>query len=187
MEQADVVRHVLGVLQSQNLKYAIVGSFASIAYGEPRFTHDIDILIELIEAQVPNLCQAFPGPEWYVSRAAVDEAVQSRRPFNLIHTASGNKVDFIVSRDDEWCRLQFDRRRLVGVLEGVTGYAVHPEDVILGKLLYYKEGGSDKHLRDIAGVLAISCDLIDQARVAEWAQRLGVLNLWQQVLEETAE
>ena len=71
MEQADVVRHVLGVLQSQDLKYAIVGSFASIAYGEPRFTHDIDILIELSEDQVPNLCQAFPGAEWYVSRAAL--------------------------------------------------------------------------------------------------------------------
>lgn len=184
MDQADVVRHALQVLQRLEVDYAIVGSFASIAYGEPRFTHDIDILVELPESKVGALCQAFPGPDWYISQAAVVEAVHARRPFNVIHTKSGNKIDFIVSRDDPWCRLQFQRRQVVGILEGLTGYAVHPEDVILGKLLYYHQGESDKHLRDIAAVLSISSHMIDRERVAKWAQELGVSTLWQQLLED---
>ena len=51
----------------------------------------------------------------------------------------------------------------------LIAFAAHPEDVILGKLLYYQEGGSDKHLRDIAGILAISSHLIDHQRLCEWA------------------
>jgi hypothetical protein len=182
VEQADVVSHTLDVLQRMGLKYAIVGSFASIAYGEARFTHDIDVLVELPEQQINALCSEFPPPDWYVNEVAVRDAVRGRQPFNIIHTQSGNKIDFIVSRDDPWCQLQFERRQMVGVLEGVTGYAVHPEDVILGKLLYYQEGGSDKHLRDIASILAISGEFIDQDRLSDWANRLGVLDLWQQVL-----
>jgi hypothetical protein len=187
VEQSDVVKHTLDVLQRLELEYAIVGSFASIAYGEPRFTHDIDILIELPEARVAELCREFPPPDWYVSQEAAGEAVRRRAPFNVIHTTSGNKIDFIVSRDDEWCQLQFARRQVVGVLENVTGYAVHPEDVILGKLLYYQQGGSDKHLRDIASMLAISGNLIDQHRLSDWAERLGVRQLWQRVLEQADE
>lgn len=185
MEQPDVVRHTLGALERLAIPYAIVGSFASIAYGEPRFTRDIDILIDPPEDCVADLCREFPAPDWYVSEPAARQAVQTHGQFNVIHIPSGNKIDFIVSRDDAWCRLQFERRQSVGILEDLTGFAVHPEDVILGKLLYYREGGSDKHLRDIAGVLQISGDLIDQKRLEEWARKLGVLDIWQQVRDQS--
>lgn len=185
MEQSDVVRHTLGVLERLVVPYAIVGSFASIAYGEPRFTRDIDILIDLPQDRVVDLCRGFLAPEWYVSEQAALSAVRSRGQFNVIHIESGNKIDFIISRDDAWCRLQFERRQSIGVLENLLGYAVHPEDVILGKLLYYREGGSDKHLRDIAGVLQISSELIDRSRLEEWARKLGVLDLWQQVRDQS--
>jgi predicted nucleotidyltransferase len=58
MEQADVVRFTLDVLDRLGIEYAIVGSFASIAYGEPRFTRDIDILIAFT---VVTVCQYVQG------------------------------------------------------------------------------------------------------------------------------
>ncbi|MBX9790761.1 MAG: hypothetical protein K2Y37_17730 [Pirellulales bacterium] len=56
-----------------------------------------------------------------------------------------------------------------------------PEDVILKKLQAYREGGSDKHLRDIVGVLKVQ-DSIDRDYISHWASRLGVENEWQIVV-----
>jgi len=184
MEQADVVRFTLDVLDRLGIEYAIVGSFASIAYGEPRFTRDIDILITLTVARVGDLCRSFPAPEWYVSEPAARQATHRRHQFNVIHTLSGNKIDFILARDDEWGRLQMTRRQQIAVLAGRLGYAAHPEDIILGKLLYFQQGGSDKHLRDIAGILAISGELVDRGRVHRWAEKLGVAHLWEETLRQ---
>ena len=57
-----------------------------------------------------------------------------------------------------------------------------PEDVILGKLWYYSEGGGDRHLRDIAGILRVTGDGVDRAEVERWARELGNLDTWQQVV-----
>jgi hypothetical protein len=58
-----------------------------------------------------------------------------------------------------------------------------PEDVILGKLWYYSEGGGDRHLRDIAGMLRVTGDAIDQADIERWAGQLGFLETWKKVVE----
>src|SRR4051794_32113644 len=149
----------------------LVGSFASSAYGEPRFTQDIDIVLDLPAAQIPALCAAFPVPDFYVSESAVREAVQRRFQFNVLHTTSGNKIDFLLPRDDEWGRTQLGRRQRVRLLPDREGFAARPEDVILGKLWYFAEGGSDKHLRDIAGILRVSGDVVDRDDVGRWAAR----------------
>ncbi len=57
-----------------------------------------------------------------------------------------------------------------------------PEDVILKKLEYYREGGSEKHLRDIAGVLKVQGAGVDRRYIAEWAEKLGVRDLWELVI-----
>jgi hypothetical protein len=62
--------------------------------------------------------------------------------------------------------------------------AAAPEDVILGKLWYYAEGGGDRHLRDIAGMLRVSGNGIDRAEVERWARELGFFEIWQQVVQK---
>lgn len=183
MEQADVVRHALDALDNLEIEYVVVGSFASIAYGEPRYTHDIDIVVRLSENQVVALCNQFPGPDWYVSLPAARQAVLRRHQFNVIHTLSGNKIDFMLAREDEWGREQFARKQQTSLLADRLGFTAHPEDVILGKLLYFREGGSDKHLRDIAGMLQISHELIDRDRLRVWAAKLKVRDILDQVFK----
>jgi hypothetical protein len=63
------------VLEDHRIKYMVVGSFASIAYGEPRLTNDIDIVVQLNFEQADLLCNAFPDPEFYVSVAAARDTV----------------------------------------------------------------------------------------------------------------
>ena len=179
MEQVDLLRYVIGVLEAQGVVYAVVGSIASAVYGEPRMTRDIDIIVRLSRSQVDKLCQEFPDHEYYVSPAAAREAVATGGQFNVIHTKSGNKIDFMIARDDAWGRSQLARRLRRAVLPDAEAYVAAPEDVILGKLWYYNEGGSDKHLRDIAAMLDVSADEIDRKYIDEWSARLDLSESWQ--------
>jgi len=183
VEQTELLRRVVDVLEEQEITYLLVGSFASGVYGEPRLTHDIDVVVELRPDQVARLCAAFPAPEFYVSETAPGEAVAKGSQFNVIHPTSGNKIDFMIARQDAWGRSQISRRRREQILPGRLGYTAAPEDVILGKLWYYKEGESEKHLRDIAAMLKVSGEEIDTAYIAEWAQQLGLTAAWQIVLD----
>ena len=183
MKQSEVLHFAIDVLERLEIPYALVGSFASGAYGEPRFTHDIDILVDLKRNQVDGLCDSFPADEFYISRPTVKEAVYRRRPFNVIHTPSANKLDFMLSRDDDWGRSQIARRRQIEVVDGCHAFVASPEDVILGKLLYYREGGSEKHLRDITGILIVSVESVDRDYVRQFAEQLQVSDVWDAILD----
>jgi hypothetical protein len=182
LEQIELLRYVIQSLDQLGIPHMLVGSFASIAYGEPRFTNDIDFVIDLTPAQIPAFCQMFSDDDFYLSRDSVIEAVKSRFQFNVLHTSSGNKIDFILSRTDAWGQEQLKQRRRVAVLPGVMGYVARPEDVILGKLWYYSEGGSEKHLRDIAGMLKVSGESIDRNEITKWSEQLNLTDVWQSVL-----
>ena len=81
MEPDDLLRHARDVCDRLQLTYLVVGSTATIAYGEPRFTNDIDIVIDLPADKIDAFCENFPDDEFYVSRAAVDQAVQKAFQF----------------------------------------------------------------------------------------------------------
>lgn len=181
MEQIDVLRLTFQVLERLEIPYALVGSYGSSVFGEPRFTRDIDILVDLPEQKVSLFCAAFPPPDFYLSELAVREAVRARHQFNLLHPGSGNKVDFILPRNTPWNRSQLGRSIRIQLLPNLEGSVAAPEDVIIGKLWYYSEGGGDRHLRDIAGMLRISGSRVNRSEVERWAKELGYLEIWRQV------
>jgi hypothetical protein len=182
MDQSELFAHVLTVLEDLEIRYAVVGSVASIFYSESRFTHDLDVVIDIDPAKVQALCAAFPENDFYVSQAAAEDAVRRKRQFNVIHPRSGHKIDFMIERSGTWGKMQLTRRRRVELYSGQHAYIAAPEDVILGKLLYYREGESPKHLRDICGMLQVSGHEIDRDDVAKWAAELGVSDIWQAIL-----
>src|SRR5436189_5464854 len=106
MEQVDLLRRMTEALESLGIKYMVGGSMASMAYGEPRMTRDIDIVVDLTEDKVSALCQTFPPPDFYVSVTAAQQAVRNHSQFNVIHISSGNKVDLILVRNNAWGRTQ---------------------------------------------------------------------------------
>ena len=187
MEQVDVLRRAIEVLEQLNITYMVGGSIACSVYGEPRATLDIDVVVDLRPDQIRMLCEAFPPDEWYVSEEAVREAVAARDMFNVIHGASGNKIDFIVAKKDPWGRQQMAHRRRVRILPDCEGYAAAPEDIIISKMAYYRQGGHEKHLRDITGILKTSDEPVDRAYIAQWAEQLGLTEIWQAILRRVGQ
>jgi Nucleotidyl transferase AbiEii toxin, Type IV TA system len=185
MEQIELIRLATQTLDTLAIPYAVVGSWGSGIYGEPRFTRDIDIVLDLNLNLVPQFCAAFPNDEFYLSEAAVRDAVRTRFQFNLIHPGSGNKIDFILTRPESWNAGQLERRRRIELRIGPEAFDVYiaaPEDVILGKLWYFAQGGGDRHLRDIAGILRVTGAGVNRAEVERWATKLGYLEIWQQIV-----
>lgn len=183
MDQLDLLRHLIAALDRLDVPYMVVGSLASAAYGEPRMTQDIDVVIDLEERQIAALCRAFASDEFYVSEQAALDAVRHNSQFNIIHPASGNKIDLMIVPAGAWGQAEISRRQRTRLLPDLEGYCARPEDVILGKMQYYREGGSEKHLRDIAGILKVSGDQVDRQYVARWAEQMGLAEIWQAVLK----
>ena len=178
MTQAELLQYLVDVLERLSIDYMIVGSHASIYYGEPRFTQDVDVVVELRRSQLPGFLESFPLAEFYVSEEAARDALARRGQFNIIHGASGVKIDVFIGKDTDYDHVRFARRQQLPLIPGRTAFFARPEDVILYKLLYFRDGGSDRHLRDVAGILAVSGSSIDIEYAAEWASRLGVTELW---------
>lgn len=181
MEPSELLRYFTRVLEHLGLRYFITGSVATIFFGEPRFTNDIDIVVDLPLNRIAELCLAFSGDDFYVSEETVRRAVARKGQFNIIHPASGLKVDVMVPSEDAFNRSRFARVRRLRPAPDYDAAFASPEDVILKKLEYHREGGSEKHLRDIAGILKISGEQIDLAYLAEWSSRLGLADLWAKV------
>ena len=187
MEQIEFLGLAATELERQNIPWMLVGSYASSAWGEARFTQDIDIVVDLRAEHVSPFCAAFSGDEFYVSEVAARDAIRARKQFNVLHPESGNKIDFMIARTDEWGRQQLSRRRRTELQPGLTVQVASPEDIIISKMRYYKEGGSDKHLRDCAGVLAVQGELIERDYIVRWARHFDLMPIWEAILKRMAE
>lgn len=181
MEQSELMRLVVRALESLKIPYMITGSQASAYYGEPRFTRDIDIVADIKREQVDAFAAFFPPNEFYCDKDMINEEIKNRGQFNIIHAASGLKIDIILTKTTEFSRTEFSRRRRSAVFPDQEGSFASPEDVIIKKMEFYKEGGSEKHLRDITGILKVSGEQIDRDYISEWARRLGLTEIWEAV------
>lgn len=185
MEPSDLLRLLAETLERLGIDYLVTGSMATIAYGEPRLTNDLDVVVALPMEKLEAFCAAFPDEDFYVSRDAAREAIRDRRQFNIIHFASGLKIDVIVPKADAFEQSRQQRGRALAIGQDRPVRFASPEDVILRKLQYYQMGGSDKHLRDIAGVIKIQGTRLDLTYLDAWADRLGVSEIWEEVRERT--
>jgi hypothetical protein len=182
MDSSELLRYATRLLERLGLRYFVTGSSATIFYGEPRFTNDIDIVLDLPPARVAELCAAFPTEEFYVSEEAARKAVARRGQFNVIHPASGLKLDLMIPSENPFNRSRFARVRRLHPAPDYDAQFASVEDVILKKMEYYRDGGSDKHLRDITGVLKISGRDLDRGYIENWARTLGLEEIWQDVV-----
>lgn len=186
MGPTDLLRVVGSVLDRIGCQRFTTGSVASMIYGEPRFTNDIDVVVRMDERQAREFATSFDGVEWYVSPDAAVAAVRGRGMFKLIHVPSGLKVDLIVSPESAHDMARFARVRRITMPDGRQEPVAAPEDVILKKLQFFREGGSSKHLRDIASMIQTQrVNGIDWQYLAGWAESLGVSAEFERIRRET--
>ncbi|NOZ95011.1 MAG: hypothetical protein GXP47_09785 [Acidobacteria bacterium] len=186
----EVVVLVVDILERLSIPYHLGGSFASTIHGVPRQTGDVDLVVDLSHTAGIHLVEALAG-EFYVDGSAVADAVSRRSSFNAIHLGTGFKVDFFVAGKQQFDRVELERSVSVQiVIDPPRSAAVKsPEDVVLRKLQWYREGGalSDRQWRDILGVLKIQGSRLDILYMEEWARRLGVADLLARARSEAFE
>lgn len=137
----------------------VAGSVASSIHGEPRSTQDVDLVIDPSMASLRVFVRALPEEDFYVSEDAAMEALGARRQFNVIDMVTGWKADLIVRKNRSFSVSEFQRRERATVL-GVDVYIASAEDVVLTKLEWASvDGGSERQLRDVRGILAAHGDL----------------------------
>ena len=183
LQPHELMQKVAGFFESLMISYRVVGSMASMAYGEPRLTIDIDMVADLKIHHVVSLCANFTMPDYYLSESAVREAVLMNSQFNLIHIASGLKVDVFIPKRSEFDQSAASRIRRLRSEGEYDVWFGSPEDVLLNKRIYFQIGGgvSDKHLRDISGMMKLLREKLDRDYVSRWAARLGVSDEWSQI------
>ena len=185
MELNELLKYLAGVLDDLGLRYFVTGSTATIFYGEPRFTNGIDVVVDLTESQAVEFCRRFPPSDFYVSELAARDAVRRKTQFNVIHPASGLKVDVMVPETSAFNHSRFQRSRRLRPAEDFEACFVSPEDAIIKKLDFYQRGGSDKHLRDIVGILKISRNQLDLGYIADWTRQLGLGDSWAAIQQQS--
>lgn len=174
MSQQDLLKRVAAALERIGIDYMVTGSIASSLQGEPRATHDLDIVVEVDESSLSALLASFPAPEFYHDDSAVREAVRDRSGFNVIETGEGDKVDFWLLTDDPFDRSRFARKYEEEVF-GTRLKVSAPEDTILQKLRWASlSGGSEKLHGDALRVYEVQHNRLDQDYLAEWAKFLRV-------------
>src|SRR5688572_12322631 len=185
------LRLVLEALKAAHVDYLIGGAIAAWAWGEPRATQDIDIVINLPVEAVGKLSKELEKRNMLVpAEIILDTLLEDRAdiPINAIHIYSGLKADLYPVRSGDDLRLSaFQRRQIVDYGPPIGRVYIHsPEDLILYKLMYFGISQQPKHTRDIAAILRLKKDQLDFGYIEEWTTRLGLSSLWKELLDSVA-
>ncbi|MFC1521132.1 hypothetical protein ACFL6Y_01855 [Elusimicrobiota bacterium] len=187
MSQQELLTHVIQALDQAGIEYMITGSIVSSLQGEPRSTHDIDMVIAINRTQVMRLTEAFSSPDYYLDKNSIFDAIDKQDMFNMINISTGDKVDFWMLTGEGFDQSRFSRRcteQFMGIKMSVSS----PEDTILAKLRWARlSGGSEKQFTDALRVYEVQCEKLDMTYLERWAKTLEVEDLWQRLKGEAQE
>ncbi|KAB8140759.1 hypothetical protein F8S13_22415 [Chloroflexia bacterium SDU3-3] len=155
------------------------GSIASTAYSLPRTTYDIDMAAALDPSHVSPLIAGL-APVYSIDHASVREAIahpDREASFTIIHHETGIPLDIVVTADRPFDQARYDRAQehsFPGTAAPIT--LASPEDIILNKLrCSYQDGiSSQQEWRDVAGIIRVQDQHLDQSYLRSWATSLGI-------------
>lgn len=182
MTDASLVALFVRPLNLLRIPYLVTGGVASVIYGEPRFTRDIDLVVALQPQDARRFAAAFSAEEFYVPPVEViaeESGRDAHGHFNVIHQATTMRADVYLPGGDALNAWAF-AHKVTRTVDQDEVTVAPIEAVILSKLRYYQMGKSDRHLRDIRLMLTVNGDLVDRPELERWAARLGVEREWQQ-------
>lgn len=174
--------------EALGVRYLLGGSLASTALGEPRATLDIDLVADLKPETLEPWLRAI-GPDFVGDRAWIDDEVQRRGSFQLIHRPTMMRIDVFVP---EWVGVHLwkweNRRRLILDPDAGRGLNVTgPEGIVIQKLSWFRDSGevSGQQWRDVLGVLKTQRAALDRDELASWATELGLADLLERAFDES--
>ncbi len=190
-ENSIVLRKVIAVLDELDIPYFVGGSVASGAWGIPRSTHDVDLVVRMTLATDIDGIVSRLQDEFYVDGELIRDAITHQGSFNLLYLLTMIKADVFIAPTTPWREQAWERRRLrpVGVEDGPDAprlYFASAEDMVLQKLLWYRMAGeqSERQWGDVQGILRVQSALIDLDYLRHWAPEPGVADLLERALSD---
>ncbi|MBI4925496.1 MAG: hypothetical protein HY843_06180 [Bdellovibrio sp.] len=181
MQRLELLDAFIVPLEKNKINYFITGSVASIFYGEPRLTHDIDIVIHLSVKEIHRFISIFPEKQYYCPPTEVIHIELIRHDFahfNLIHHNTGMKADIYPDVGDDLYTWAFQHKRRVNLYGNLSLWLAPPEYVIIRKLEYFREGQSQKHINDIEKMLLQIKHELNNDFLNKELKKRSLLSLW---------
>lgn len=188
MYPPDIFRHtvsrLVGILQRHGVRFHLTGGITSIAYGEPRMTQDVDVVVEnvaIARAMEPFITSAEQAG-FLLDADSVRRAVADRSMFQLFDMSEALKID-VYPR--ELVPGELDRSTLLEVFEGMPLPVASRSDAAASKLAWAAKG-SHKSRRDLRQIVRQMASA-DRSELDRLAGLLGLDGLLADVLAEPDE
>jgi hypothetical protein len=166
----ELLKKVCSELEEKEIEYMLSGSLAMNIYTVPRMTRDIDIVINMKLSDINKFIKIFEEG-FYIYEEGIEEEVINRRMFNVIDNGSGFKIDFIVRKNTDFHRNEFNRRQQKRAF-GFKPWVVSIEDLIISKLNWIQDLKSDTQISDIENLLSVPD--IDKEYIEKWCEKLNL-------------
>jgi hypothetical protein len=191
LDIAGFLKLMIEALDAAGVEYLIGGAIAEWAWGEPRATQDLDLVVKIPIESINKLSKELEKRDMLIpAEIILDNILEDRAdiPLNAIHMYSGLKADLYPVREgDELRQSAFRRRQQVDYGPPIGKVYIHsPEDLILYKLIYFGLSQQSKHSRDIAAILKSKKDELDFDYIEGWVIRLGLNSLWKEMLDSVS-
>jgi hypothetical protein len=177
MNAPEVLQRITVALDRAEIPYMLSGSFASAHYGAPRSTQDIDLVIAATPAQLRVFVEGLSSKQYYADLEVALVAHKRQSMFNVIDLTTGWKIDLIIRKSREFSLEEFRRRQLIS-LQDTPLFIATAEDVILAKLEWSKLSQSQRQIEDVAAILRIRWESLDQSYLKKWIVELGLRKEW---------
>lgn len=176
--ELDILKEVCQKLKILNVDYMLTGSLAMSHYSIPRMTRDIDIVLEINLSDAAKFISLFKD-EYYISEESIMESIKQEFIFNIIHLESSIKIDFIIRKNEIYRTIEFNRRKKVQ-LSDFEVYIVSKEDLIISKLIWFKDSESELQKRDIVNLISTK---YDKNYLYEWIEKLNLKDVFNLVIK----
>ena len=185
----EALTPVVETLQKLGVRYYICGSFASVFYGIPRATTDVDLVADLSKRHVASFVESLRG-RYYIDERMILDAIARKSCFNVIYLSTSFKVDIFVAKDRPYDRKSMERIRQDSLDDEHPTQQFSlpsPEDVVLSKLEWFRLGDevSERQWRDVIGILKVEAVLLDRPYLEKWAVELGIADLLAKAWKES--
>lgn len=164
----DFLKKILSFLHENNIEYMLSVSFAMSVYAMPRSTRDFDFVVNINEEHVDQICATF-GDQYYCEKTAIIDAIRRKSLFNIIDFNSGFKADFVVLKNSDYRKVEFERK-IKNEFMGMEVFIVALEDLIISKLIWCQDTKSSVQIEDIEQLLTL--ENVDRNYINHWIKSL---------------